>query len=39
MEYWRRHKECPICKANKYYQMNDNAIKKDKKAHRILAFD
>lgn len=39
MEYWRRHKECPICKANKYYQMNDNAIKKDRKAHRILAFD
>lgn len=39
MEYWRRHKECPICKANKYYQMNDTAPKKDKKAHRILAFD
>ena len=39
MEYWRRHKECPICKANKYYQMNDTAPKKDRKAHRILAFD
>lgn len=39
MDYWRRHKECPICKANKYYQMNDTAPKKDRKTHRILAFD
>lgn len=37
MEYWRRHKECPICKSNKYYQMNDNAPKR--KGFRILAFD
>jgi len=37
MEYWRRHKECPICKSNKYYQMNDNAPKS--KGFRILAFD
>jgi hypothetical protein len=37
MEYWRRHKECPICKANKYYQMNDTAPKS--KGFRILAFD
>lgn len=37
MEYWRRHKECPICKSNKYYQMNDTAPKS--KGFRILAFD
>ena len=37
MEYWRRHKECPICKANKYYRMNDTAPKS--KGFRILAFD
>lgn len=37
MEYWRRHKECPICKSNKYYRMNDTAPKS--KGFRILAFD
>lgn len=37
MEYWRRHKECPICKSNKYYQMNDTAPRS--KGFRILAFD
>jgi transcription initiation factor IIE alpha subunit len=37
MEYWRRHKQCPICKSNKYYQMNDSAPKS--KGFRILAFD
>lgn len=37
MEYWRRHKECPICKSNKYYRMNDSAPKS--KGFRILAFD
>lgn len=37
LEYWRRHKECPICKSNKYYQMNDTAPKS--KGFRILAFD
>lgn len=37
MEYWRRHKECPICKSNKYYQMNDSAPKST--GFRILALD
>jgi hypothetical protein len=37
MEYWRRHKECPICKSNRYYAMNDTAPKS--KGFRILAFD
>lgn len=37
MEYWRRHKECPICKSNKYYQMNDSAPRSN--GFRILAFD
>ena len=37
MEYWRRHPECPICKSNKYFQMNDKAPKS--KGFRILAFD
>lgn len=37
MEYWRRHQECPICKSNKYYRMNDTAPKR--KGYRILAFD
>lgn len=37
MEYWRRHKECPICKSNRYFRMNDNAPKR--KGFRILAFD
>lgn len=37
LEYWRKHKECPICKSNKYYQMNDTAPKS--KGFRILAFD
>lgn len=37
MEYWRRHKECPICKSNKYFQMNDTAPRS--KGFRILAFD
>lgn len=37
MEYWRRHKECPICKSNKYYRMNDTAPKSS--GFRILAFD
>lgn len=36
-EYWRRHKECPICKSNRYYRMNDSAPKS--KGFRILAFD
>lgn len=37
MEYWRKHTECPICKSNKYYRMNDKAPKS--KGFRILAFD
>ena len=37
MEYWRRHKECPICKSNKYFQMNDSAPRSN--GFRILAFD
>lgn len=37
MEYWRRHQDCPICKSNKYYQMNYNAPRS--KGFRILAFD
>lgn len=37
MEFWRRHKECPVCKSNKYFQLNDNAPKS--KGFRILAFD
>ena len=37
LEYWRRHKECPICKSNKYYKMNDTAPKS--KGFRILAID
>lgn len=36
-DYWRRHKECPICKSNRYYRMNDSAPKS--KGFRILAFD
>lgn len=35
--YWRKHKECPICKSNKYYKMNDAAPLR--KGFRILAFD
>ena len=36
-EYWRRHPQCPICKSNKYFTMNDSAPKA--KGFRILAFD
>lgn len=36
-DYWRRHRECPICKSNRYYRMNDSAPKS--KGFRILAFD
>ena len=35
--YWRRHRQCPICKSNKYFTMNDKAPKA--KGFRILAFD
>lgn len=37
MEYWRKHTDCPICKSNRYYKMNDKAPKS--KGFRILAFD
>lgn len=37
MDYWRRHKECPTCKNNQYYKMDDTAPKKN--GYRILAFD
>lgn len=36
-EQWRKHKECPICKSNKFYKMDDAAPKA--KGYRILAFD
>ena len=37
MEYWRRHQECPICKSNRYFRMDDTSI--SKKDYRILALD
>lgn len=36
-EFWRKHRSCPVCKSNKYFQMNDHAPKS--KGFRILAFD
>lgn len=36
-DHWRKHRECPICKSNKYFAMNDKAPKR--KGFRILAFD
>ena len=37
LEFWRKHKECPVCKSNKYFKINDVAPKC--KGFRILAFD
>lgn len=35
--YWRKHRDCPVCKENKYYKMSDSAPRP--KGFRILAFD
>lgn len=37
MSHWRHHKECPTCKANKYFKMSDTATKST--GFRVLAFD
>lgn len=37
MSHWRHHKECPTCKANKYFKMTDHAPKSA--GFRVLAFD
>ncbi len=36
-DYWRKHRNCPVCQENKYIKINDRAPKK--KGFRVLAFD
>lgn len=39
MDYWRKHRDCPICKNNKYFVQNQNDKAPKKNGFRILAFD